>query len=149
MTETTDPRPSFHAPAEPDREFGAREAAALPQRQERQTMSGTAERSSAGRVVATTLAATLVASGILDYAGWGILFATSGDAAAGIPAGDFVRGTLVTASGALGLGLVGALAMFVRPAAWKRPWKNPAAGFAIGAAAFLASISLVTDRFVL
>lgn len=149
MNETREPRRAAGTRADPEAAFGAAEAAALPQVQPREPAPGAAERSSAGAVIASTLVATLVVSGVLEYAGWGILFASAADAAAGIPAGDFVRGTLVTASGALGLGLVGALAMFVRPAAWKRPWKNLAIGFAMGAAAFLALISLVTVRFVL
>lgn len=104
------------------------------------------DRRAAARLVLGTMAIALVASAVLEYEGWQIAFraAKSPTGTSGIPAGGFLRGVLDTFSGALAVGAAAAVGATLIPASWKRPLRALAAGFAVGAAGFLAFLAYLT-----
>lgn len=113
----------------------------------RDTGSSTAaaDRRSAVRVFAWTVAAALVVSGLLEYQGWQIVLRTVPSVPREIPLGDFVWSSLRTFGGALGLGAAFGVTGLLLPAMRRRPWRTFAAGVAIGAASFLGFLAWLTS----
>lgn len=109
--------------------------------------SHAADRVSGTRLVLATMLVAAAASVLLEYQGWQIGFRASGAPTgwSGISPGGFLRGVVDNFAGALGLGAVAAIAATLSPAAWKRPWRAIAAGFAFGAAGFLLALAWVSS----
>ena len=132
------------------REDLPREEAALPVASD--ASSGAANESSQRRrtmlrVIGGTVAASLVMSGVLENAGWQIVFRDMPAPHAAIPLGQFLRGTFDTLLGAVGVGAGCAAAAMLLPSSWRKTWRRLPAAFALGAGAFLTFLSLLTFGF--
>lgn len=96
-----------------------------------------ADRRSALRVLAWTVGAGLLVSGLLEYQGWQIIFRTVPSVAPTIPLDDFVLSSLRTLSAGLGVGAGFGIVALLVPSLRRRPWRTIAAGVAVGTASFL------------
>lgn len=130
-------RPAWDAQA-PLAAPGAAAAAPVPE-------PAVAHRRSAARVVGGTIVVALLASGVLEYQGWQIIFRTAPSIPSDIPFGAFALGTLRTLGGALGIGAGVGIAGLLVPGLRRHPWRTLAAGLAVGAAAFLGFLGWLTS----
>lgn len=89
------------------------------------------------RVLAWTVGAGLLVSGLLEYQGWQIIFRTVPSVAPTIPLDDFVLSSLRTLSAGLGVGAGFGIVALLVPSLRRRPWRTIAAGVAVGTASFL------------
>lgn len=126
-----------------------REEAALPLRREYAAPDPVVERAAGRRVFVFALALTLLTSLALEYGGWQILRDADPEGFTGIAGASFLRGTLDTMLGAVGVGTAAALATLLVPSTWKRPWRRLAVGFLGGAAGFLGFLSALTLPYFL
>lgn len=109
------------------------------------------DRVGAVRFATMTLVAAAIASGVIEWEGWQILYRHAGPAVTlpapgplGVPTGPWLYGAANSLSAAVGVGIaVGALTLLI-PAARARPWRSAAVGFALGAAALLAALGALT-----
>ncbi|HRN52632.1 MAG TPA: hypothetical protein PK788_04005 [Gemmatimonadaceae bacterium] len=114
------------------------------------TRNAMADLDAARRVVLWASAGALVVSIGLEWAGWQVLlrhspdFAATGRTLMGIPVSQWAFGALRNAAGAIGVGLGAAAFSMLWPRAWKHPWRSMSSAFAVGAAATLVLLGVLT-----
>lgn len=96
-------------------------------------------------MLAWTIGAALVVSGLIEYQGWQIIYRTVPSLAPTIPLDTFIVSTLKTLGGALGIGVAFGVTGLLLPALRRRPWRTAAAGIALGAASFLGFLAWLTS----
>ena len=113
-------------------------------------LAATADLDAARRLVLWASAGVLVVSIGLEWAGWQVLLRHSPDFTApgrtlmGIPVAQWAFGALRNAAGAIGVGLGAAAFSMLWPRAWKHPWRSMSSAFAVGAAATLVLLGVLT-----
>lgn len=114
------------------------------------TRNATADLESARRVVLWTSMGALVVGIGIEWAGWQVVFrhssdfVTSGRTLLGIPVVQWAFGALRNAAGAIGVGLGAGAFSMLWPRAWKHPWRSMSSAFAVGAAATLVLLGVLT-----
>lgn len=110
-----------------------------------------ADQRSARILVLTTIAATLVVAGGIEWFGWQIVYRHADPATVtppdllGIPRAQWALGMIRNAAGALGVGIGTAALAMLFPWSRKRPWRAAAAAFAIGTATVLVALGALTS----
>lgn len=103
----------------------------------------------AGRLLLLTVLASLAMSLCLELLGWTIVRATTEPPPAALPIGELLRGAGRTLQGAMALGVVLAAASLLLPQTRRNPWHRVPLAFALGSAAFLCFLGVLSLGFIL